>query len=944
MNKKRVITLSIVSTLIATSAAAIGLYYGLSAPRFLLSEHVQVYETTGTKSKLLARQNDIKWNDYSFSGNNEISIDTSVSYNQLHGLGTAITHSTAYILQTSDQQTKEEALATLFSEDGARLNVVRIPIGTSDYTYTDHFYTLNDVSQGNKDYELQYFSTVKDEQYLIPTLQEIVDINSDIKFVGSPWSAPAWMKTNQSLIGGSIIGHGGNITTAEEEAYATYLVKFVEVYASFGIDIAYLSLLNEPNIANVSYPSMQMGINQYIRIAMMVGQQLTQKGLTTKIMAYDHNVGSASDITLFNLFADEISNNNQLKSYISGFAFHAYGDEWSNLYPSVLTDNINNFPNFDNYLTEITESAHSIDFASNLSWSTGNVTVGPFSYGTSMSIYWNGALDEIGQPVLGNNAICYGMLTISGQSIFKNAAYYSFAHLSKFAYSINGNNPVRIDSYSDNPTKIKTVTYRRDDGAYIIVVANNDSTTYEDVDIVLENKIATYRIQPESLVTFVASTKDEHIFKQDAINFDQVNIIQKTISQFDMSIKLDEEYFNVSYYLTLNDKFDSSTIVESDIDENGWHHLSVSLVSGDSYLWVKSLNKIGMLPITIPKMNPGVILNGTIATISFNLDIMTSWSSFCDPYGKAIYRSSKSYYDEDAEKVNVTSSGINDPIYILTESYADPNYDNNKPYYFLIMDGKNGLTRFVSYPISIDSTLFVNPELTLKLISGVPMMNVTATISGNIDAEYFKLVVKEINGEQHEVDNQSDSSLSFSFDCRLINLSGVWYDIVIVNSLTGIMYEIASHNADFNNITYGDKRFNFQDWQGMIKLNMDILNYSLVSVDLLVDSGVPYMVINGYIDLDSQAAILIKYWDGSSIVTLLSSDNLATEAGTFNFMIDLSALIEAGTYYDIVLVVDEVSSELTSDMAVNINKSITVNNRLYFFRNWQGLLKIVFSQ
>lgn len=943
MKKITKIILGISISTVVLAGAATGLYFGLVDRSIPLSDYVQVYETTGTKSKLLARQNDLQWRDYSFQGNNEIKIDSKVSYNDLQGLGVAMTHASAYLLQTSNPQTKEDALETLFAQDEAHLNVVRIPIGTSDYTYTDHFYTLNDLEEGSKDYELQYFSTFKDEQYLIPILQEIVDINANIKFVAAPWSAPAWMKTNQNLIGGSIIGHSGNTTTAEEEAYAKYLVKFVEAYASFGVNITYLSLLNEPNIANVAYPSMQMGVNQYMRIASVVSDQFSQKGLTTKIMAYDHNVGSASDITLFDLFADEIANNNKLKATISGFAFHAYGNEWANLYPTIFANNLDNYPTFDNYVTEITESATSIDFAANLSWSTANVTVGPFSHGSAMSIYWNAALNEVGQPVLGNDAICYGMLTIKNQAVIKNAAYYSFAHLSKFAYEINGVNPVRIDSYSDNPAKIKSVTYRRSDGAYIIAVANNDATTYEDVDIVLNEKMMTYRIQPESLVTFVSLPLNQQSTKQEAINFEHVKITQLSMSQFDLEIKLDQAYTQVSYYLTNDEKFISSAIVESQLDSNGVYHLSVSLSSGDSYLWAKAQDKVGMLPLSIPKMTPNVILEESLASISFNLDVSTSWSSFCDPYGKTIYRSHKTFFDEEAEQVNVTSSGVNDPIYILTESYVDQNYDEDKPYYFLIMHGKNGLVTFISYPISIDATLFVDPQLSLNLISGLPTLKLEATISGNVEAENFQLVIKEINGEHYEIANQSTSALLFSFDCRQLNLPGVWYDIVIVNTITGIMYDILADQTEFNNITYGNKRFDFRTWEGITKLNMSTLNYSHASVDLVVDSSNPIMVVSGQMEVTSQAKLLINYWDGSASMTLITSNNLSGEVGKFNFRINLSELLEAGTYYDIVLVVDEKNSDLTTDSAININKSISVDNRQYYFRNWQGLLKIAFS-
>lgn len=944
MKKQTKIIFALITPILVLSGVAAGLYFHLADREVPLSNYVQVYETRGTKAKLLARQVDLKWEDYSFSGNNEINVNQATTHNELDGLGVAMTHASAYVLQTSDTATKNEALQTLFGKDGANLNVVRIPIGTSDYTYTDHFYTLNDLEEGTKDYDLEHFSLTKDEQYLIPTLQEITAINPEVKFVGAPWSAPAWMKANENLIGGSIIGHSGNTTSREEEAFGKYLVKFVESYGDAGIPIHYLSLLNEPNIANVQYPSMQMGVNQYMRIALIVTTELANKGLKTKIMAYDHNVGSASDLTVFNMFSDEIMNNKALNPYFSGFAFHAYGAEWSTLYPNILADNLTNYPKFGNYITEITESVASLDFATNLSWSTANVTIGPFSHGSAMALYWNAALDEGGQPVLGNAAICYGMLTIKDGVIIKNAAYYSFAHVSKFAYALNGQQPIRIDSYSDNPAKIKAVAYKRGDGALVVAVTNNDATTYEDVDLVLGGKMVTYRVQPESLVTFVALPEDQHIPSPEAINFSKVRVVQKTINQFELIVNLAQAYADVKYYIGTTEHFSAATSVNSYRDNEGADHLSAALVPGDNYLWAAAGEKRAMLPLTIPQMNPTIVIENEVATIAFNLDQQTSWSSFCDPYGKAIYRSHKTVFDEEAEQVNVTKTGQVDPIYILTDSYVDHDYEEAKPYYFCVMVGKNGLTTYIAYPVAVGATLFLEPQLTLALVEGLPTLNVTATISGNNVAQDFHLVIKALSGESHGVVNQSMDALLFVFDCRQLTLPGVWYDVVILHTLTGVMYDLTDEYAVLNNISYGNKRFNFQSWQGIIKLNMNLLNYTQVDADLTNEGTTPYLVVNGQMANSALAVLRITYWDVDHSVTVINSPNLALSAGAFSFKVDLSLLAIAGTYYDIVLLIDEEASALTSNDAININKTLDSENRHYYFRSWQGLLKVAFSE
>ncbi|NCA95269.1 MAG: hypothetical protein EOM79_04160, partial [Epsilonproteobacteria bacterium] len=389
--KKKTLLLIVLSSVVALGVigTSIGLYLSLRGKNPTLADAVEVYETTGTKSKLHARQADLAWRPYEFSGNTEVNIYPDVEKNVLHGAGVAMTHASAYLFHTLDEDKRANALESLFASDQGALNIVRVPIGTSDYTNTASFYTLDDMPEGQKDYDLTHFSLEKDDEYLLPALLNVKAINHDIIFVAAPWSAPAWMKTNSSLIGGSLIGHDQSDLSIEEDAYAKYLVKFVKSYKEQGINIQYLSLINEPTIANVDYPSMQMGTTQYLRVALKVSEFLNTDNLGTKIMAYDHNVGSESDRLLFDLFAEEINDNQTLKNTISGFAFHAYGENWSSIYSSLLASNQKLYPDMENYMTEITESDESIDFAANLSWSYANVTVGPLSHGLEMSIYWN---------------------------------------------------------------------------------------------------------------------------------------------------------------------------------------------------------------------------------------------------------------------------------------------------------------------------------------------------------------------------------------------------------------------------------------------------------------------------------------------------------------------------------------------------------------------------
>lgn len=942
--KKKYLLISIASVVaLSVAGTSLGLYFGLRLQSSRLSANVEVYETSGTKAKLQARQDDLTWSPYEFSGNTEVNINPRETKGNLHGVGVAMTHSSAYLFQTIDEAQKDYALASLFATDQGHLNVVRIPIGTSDYTYTSSFYTHDDMPSGQKDYELEHFSINRDEEYLIPTLLEIKELNPNIIFVAAPWSAPAWMKSNESLIGGNLIGHSDTSLTLEEETYAAYLVKFISEYQSKGINIAYLSLINEPTIANVDYPSMQMGTAQYIRVATEVAKNIAQANLKTKIMAYDHNVGSESDRIMFDLFAEEIADSSALRSAVSGFAFHAYGAQWSSIYPDLFAANQENYPKMENYMTEITESDKSVDFAANLSWSTANVTVGPLSHGASMSIYWNALLTSEGRPVLGNDAHCFGMLSENNGVITKAAAYYSFTHISRFAYTINDKEPVLVDSLSDNEAKIKSVAYRRGDGAYVFVLANNDSTTYEDVDVVMNGQVVTYRVQPESIVTLIANTEDNHVPYSEGLQFSEIEIVQQTINAYELNIKLDKVYTDISFHVGVSDIFAESDLVNYSEETNGIYSISLQTDVHDLCLWAISGNKYAFIPLSLPKMNPSVTLEQNVATITFGLDQTTSWSSFCDPYGKAIFRSAKAYFDESAEQVNIVGTGTIDPIYILEESYQDAHYNAEKPYYYLVMTGKNGLSRFVSYPLIDGSGLFGAPSLTLSNVAGTPTLDITATITGNTSPEDLLLRIKEVGGETFEIENLSQTSLHYQFDCSQLSKSSVWYDILIVDVNTEISYDLPSSAMNRNNITINARRYAFKEWSELAKIAFDSLNYQNASADLMMISDTPTLFVEGTIANTSVAQLLLTYWTGSESAVLGTYTNTNMTAGHFAFAVDLSQLTTSGTYYDIVLNVDDVHSDMTSDMAINFARSINSASRTYTFQKWEGLLKVTFA-
>jgi len=784
--------------------------------------YAEIYETTGTKAHILSRISDIEWEDYSFTGNNEIHLDSATHRESLEGYGGAMTHSSAYLLENMAEETKTETLEALFGEDGARLNCIRIPIGTSDYTYTSSFYSLDDTG-GVKDYDLAQFSIAKDEEYLIPALQDVLKINPDIIFVAAPWSAPAWMKTNSSLIGGRLIEGTDDAPSNEEIAFAKYLVAFASAYEEKGIHISYLSIENEPLVSNLTYPCMSVGSSQWARLVRLTGRNLKTASLTTKILAYDHNVGDSSGNITYQQFADEVSADEEISSYVGAFGLHCYSQGWQTNHTSFLQDQTTAMTNQKFFVTEVTESSGSgVDFALNLAWAMGNVTVGPEAAGASMSLYWNLVLTETGKPVLGNGSVCYGVLTYKDGKIIKNPAYYALSHVSKYAYPIDGVSPIRLDSYADNEAKINTVSYLRGDGAIVTTIVNVDATTYEDVAVVKDmNKMINLRIYPQSAVTIIS--KSEAVSNPFvSIDPSKIGITMTSKASYDMTYHSNASS-TASFYLSDEGvAYNEADRLES-VYSDGVFTFHLGKEAGDYTLYAIDGETASTFNLTLPDMAPAVTTqeSGSVL-IDFGFDTATSWSSYCDPYGKNVYRADKNVFDSSAEKVNVTTDGTDDPIYITATSYTDSDPKETKPFYFLVLTAKNGIETIVSYPLISAEHVFLNKSASMSLRASTPTLTVHAAVAIPGGVNDFYLRIKDTQGESYATANTGTTEATiFNFDLSSLTKSGVWYDIEIVRTSSATVYALAKEEAvDFSlSLEGGGHTYNFQEWEGILKIN-----------------------------------------------------------------------------------------------------------------------------
>ncbi|MFT4284616.1 MAG: glycoside hydrolase family 30 protein [Protaetiibacter sp.] len=487
--------------LLALAGATTALALALTGCGAATPAYVEVYSTTGTKSALLTRQSDLPVTSQAGDGNVDVVVDRGRELQELDGYGAAMTHSAATVLLEQVPEVRQDILEQLFSpEVGAGFTMVRIPIGTSDYPGLvdgeSIHYTLDDMPEGETDPALEHFTVANDEKTVIPVLQQALEINPHLSFIGSPWSAPAWMKTTGSLYSGSLLED-------YEDAYADYLVKFVSAYHDHGIDIDYLTMQNEPLVASRNYPVMEMGEYQQLAIIQKLGPKLEAAGFgDVKVLAWDLNFGDSS-ASIATSFIDTVLGDPDASKYTAGVAFHGYETEGIDVFGQGFQYVHDSYPGKKSLVTEITEGTWSRDFASNLSYALTNIALGPLAYSSTGALYWNAVLYDDGTPNKGGAGTSLGVISVSHDGGYeKSSAYYAMAQISKFLDMGSGGKARLVYSETSSPEML-AAAFQRPDGRLGVVVLNSSSSFPETVNVVVGGSTVTTEIAPQSVSTFL---------------------------------------------------------------------------------------------------------------------------------------------------------------------------------------------------------------------------------------------------------------------------------------------------------------------------------------------------------------------------------------------------------------------------------------------------------
>ncbi len=437
---------------------------------------VDFWLTTSGGDVLFKRQTTVLNFEDKFNSNATINIDTTQSFQSIDGFGYALTGGSATLIYTLPAEKRAALLKELFATDSTYIGIsyLRISIGASDMSATT--YTYDDMPSGQTDELLDNFSLNAEMTYLIPLLKEIIAINPDIKILGSPWSAPVWMKTSNSFVGGSL-------DVSYYPVYARYFVKYIQGMASQGIKIDAITMQNEP-LNPYNNPSMSMTSGEQADfLKNHLGPAFTDAGINTKIILYDHNC----DVPSYPL---AILADAEARNYADGSAFHLYGGSIT-----ALTEVHNAYPAKNIYFTEQFTSSDG-DFGGDLNWHLKNLIIGATRNWSRNVLEWNLANDaSMGPHTNGGCTTCQGALTIN-TNITRNVSYYIIAHASKFV------RPGSVRINSNITGNLQNVAFQRPDGKKVLIVLN-DSGASQTFNIRYKDKIVTTSLGGGSVATYV---------------------------------------------------------------------------------------------------------------------------------------------------------------------------------------------------------------------------------------------------------------------------------------------------------------------------------------------------------------------------------------------------------------------------------------------------------
>lgn len=437
-----------------------------------------VWLTNADQSALFERQGKALVFEKTGKADSTIEVNTKSTYQLIDGFGFTLTGGSAQLIMKMSPAKRAALIKELFATTSNNIGIsyLRVSVGASDLN--EFVFSYDDLPAGETDSTLAKFNLGPDKKDVIPVLKQILAINPKIKILGSPWSAPVWMKTTGDTRGGSLKPDCYNV-------YARYLAKYIQAMKAEGITIDAITVQNEP-LHPGNNPSMLMlapDQAQFVKTAL--GPVFKKASIKTKIIIYDHNCDKPE-------YPISILNDAEAKKYIDGSAFHLYAGKIE-----ALSQVHNAHPDRAVYFTEQwmgTPANFKRDIASHIT----RLTIGATRNWSRNVIEWNLAADPNSNPHTdrGGCSSCMGGITIDEDNVLRNPAYYVVAHAAKFV------RPGSVRIASNLVTGLPNVAFKTPDNKIVLIVINTSEETQKfNVGFTGRKVVAT--LKAGSVATYV---------------------------------------------------------------------------------------------------------------------------------------------------------------------------------------------------------------------------------------------------------------------------------------------------------------------------------------------------------------------------------------------------------------------------------------------------------
>jgi len=448
----------------------------------------EVYVTSRDSELRMSLSDKLKFEEYEHTSERQpiVFVNEKVTFQTIEGIGGAITDAAAETFYKMPEGKRNEIIEAYFGKGkGIGYNLVRVNIASCDFSSGSYSY----IDEG--DTSLASFTIDHDLQYKIPMVKEArAAAGEEVLMFASPWSPPAWMKTNGDVL------HGGKLLDEYRHAWAQHYVKFIEAYTKTGIPIWAISAQNEPLAVQTWESCVFSAGDEAEFIGKYLGPAIEKSPYgNTKILAWDHNRD------LIHQRASVIMNNPEAARYVWGFGFHWY-ETWTGGEMQFNNVRLVNDTYPDKKIIFSEGCAERFDSTRIDSWDLGefyaNSMVNDFNCGTVAWFDWNILLDEKGGPNHVGN-FCFAPVhadTRTGELIYTNAYYY-IGHFSRFIH--RGAKRIGVSSSRDH---IKTTGFVNPDGEIVVVIFNK-SDLKTDLKLCIGTKAADVTSQPHSIITVI---------------------------------------------------------------------------------------------------------------------------------------------------------------------------------------------------------------------------------------------------------------------------------------------------------------------------------------------------------------------------------------------------------------------------------------------------------